>query len=414
MPGGGERGYRIMSSPDQSALPAILHAIESLDRGVRSRHWIGYDPYDLKAHPFYQRLQHGRLTASFAKATANLFPLTMRRLLRIQPLPHAKAMALFAEAYLTQYDLTGEPTYRELAEGRLAWLEENATPGYSGLAWGSPFDYHGRDSVPAGLPSVVITCIAARSFLHAHYSLENSAYMEAAVSACRFLATDVPRYEPDSHRLCFSKTPTVQWHVHNANLMVAATLAVVGQAAAIDEWEDLVHRATNYTLAEQRADGAWYYWGPPDRLVHWVDHYHTGFVLRALDDLVRVEGHRNVGEALDRGYDFFVHNLFDAGGIPRLTEAHRYPVDIHSCAEAIFCLSQLAGRYDDALNRAVAVADWTLTHMRHRSGYFYYRRYRGLTVKIPYMRWAQAWMLAALTHLRYALVAVGRSDSEAK
>jgi uncharacterized protein YyaL (SSP411 family) len=384
-----------------------------LDAYVRSQQWIGYDPYDLKAHPLYLRLQHGGLTAFLAKATANLFPLTMRRLLHVRPVPHAKAMALFAEAYLTQYDLTGEPTYRDLAERRLAWLEEKATPGYSGLAWGLPFDYHGRDAVPAGKPSVVVTSIAARSLLHAYESLKDPSYLEAAVSACRFLVADVPRYEPDPGRLCFSKMPGVQWHIHNANLMVAATLALVGQAAASNEWDDLVHRATNYTLAEQRADGAWYYWGPPDRLVHWVDHYHTGFVLRALDDLARVVGRRDLAEALDQGYEFYVHHLFDAGCIPRLTETRCYPVDIHSCAEAILCLSQLATRYDDALLRAIAVADWTLAHMRHHSGYFYYRRYRWLTIKIPYMRWAQAWMLAALTHLRYALVKLSRPDSEA-
>jgi hypothetical protein len=198
--------------------------------------------------------------------------------------------------------------------------------------------------------------------------------------------------------------PGVKWRVHNANLMVAATLATVGRATGTFEWDDLVRRATDYTLAEQRADGAWYYWGPPDPLMHWVDHYHTGFLLRALDDLLTTTGWSDLREPLDRGYAFYTRNLFDEGHVPRLTDANRYPVDIHSCAEAILCLSQLARRYDDALVRAQAVAEWTLAHMRHPSGYFFYRRYRWLTIKIPYMRWGQAWMMAALARLQWALL----------
>ena len=117
-------------------------------------------------------------------------------------------------------------------------------------------------------------------------------------------------------------------------------------------------------------------------------------------------------EPLDRGYAFYTQRLFDEGHVSRMTDARRYPIDIHSCAEAILCLSQLADRYDDALTRAQAVAEWTLSHMRHPAGYFYYRRYRWLTIKIPYMRWGQAWMMAALARLRRALAAVGKVDLE--
>jgi len=393
---------------------SLTEALARLDAYVRTHNWTGYDPYDLKAHPLYRRSQRQRLTAVPAKAAANLFPLTLRRLLRIEPLPHPKAMALFATAYLTLFDLSADTTYRAMAEGRLAWLREQATPGYSGLAWGLPFDFQGRDFVPAGTPSAVITSVAARAFLHAYESLNDPAYLEAAASACRFLSTDVPRHEPDAERLCFSKMPGVQWHIHNANLMVAATLATVGRAASSDEWDDLIRRAANYTLAKQRQDGAWYYWGPPSRSMHWVDHYHTGFILRALDDIARITGWPDLRQALDRGYAFYTQHLFKNECIPCRTETNCYPMDIHSCAEAILCLSQLSGRYPDALARAQAVARWTLTHMRHPTGYFFYRRYHWLTIKIPYMRWGQAWMLAALARLQAVLAQAGSLSPETK
>jgi hypothetical protein len=381
----------------------IGQAIAALDNWVRRQNWTGYDPYDLRAHPLYLRLQSQRVTAVATKALVNLFPLLLRRLLRVQPLPHPKAMALFADAYLTQLDMTGDKSYQTLAESRLKWLLEHASPGYSGLAWGMPFAFQGRDFVRTGVPSVVITAIAARAFLHAYQTLREPDYLEAAMSACRFLATDVPRHEPDPDRLCFSKMPGVQWHVHNANIMTAATLACVGRVAGTGEWHSVARRAANYTLAEQRADGAWYYWGPPDRLLYWVDHYHTGFVLRAVHDLLNSTGWSDLHGALDWGYSFYTQHLFEEGGIPRLTDKKRYPVDIHSCAEAILCLTQLGDRYDSARGLASSVAKWTLEHMRHHSGYFYYRRYRWLTLRIPYMRWGQAWMMAALVRLQQTL-----------
>lgn len=390
----------------------LVRALSQLQCYVRASEWVGYDPYDLKAHPIYRRLQKKRLTAIPTKVAVNLFPLALRRLFKVKPEPHAKAMALFADAYLTLFDLTGNETYRTLAKGRLAWLDQHAESGFSGLAWGLPFDYQGRHWWPVGTPSVVVTAIAARAFLHAYKSLSDPAYLKAAVSICHFLAADIPRYEPDAERLCFSKLPAIQLHIHNANLMVAATLAMVGQAAGIDEWNLLARRAANYTLAEQRQDGAWYYWGPPDKLLYWIDHYHTGFVLRALDDLLRVTGWSDLSEPLKRGYVFYTRCLFDKGYIPRLTEAHRYPIDIHSCAEAILCLTQLGERYDDALARAQRVAEWTIANMRHPTGYFYYRRYRWLTIKIPYMRWGQAWMMIALARLQRRLDTVGASDVE--
>lgn len=392
------------------SLPVRLDAaILDLEAYVQAHAWVGYDPYDLKAHTLYRRLVASRLTALPAKAMINLFPLAFRRFLNITPQPHPKAMALFARAYLDRYQHTGDPRYRSLAEARLEWLLENPSPGYRGLAWGLPFTFEGRDALPSGVPSVTITAIAAAAFLQAYQTLTDPRYLQAALRIADFFVTEVPRLESHPDRLCFSKAPGLHWHIHNANLMVAAALAKIGQAAGSNQWELLVRRSVNYTLAEQRADGAWYYWGPPDRLLYWIDHYHTGFVLRALDDILVAyeDGSQweDIALALRRGFDFYNDRLFMEGRIPRYTDRRRFPVDIHGCAEGILCLTQLAGRFPGALEQAQAVAAWTLDHMRSPQGYFYYRLYPMIKIRIPYMRWGQAWMLAALSSLQHNLPA---------
>jgi hypothetical protein len=44
------------------------------------------------------------------------------------------------------------------------------------------------------------------------------------------------------------------------------------------------------------------------------------------------------------------------------------------------------------------VMDWTIKNMQHPSGYFYYQKKKYFSSRIPYMRWAQAWMFYAMSY----------------
>ena len=56
--------------------------------------------------------------------------------------------------------------------------------------------------------------------------------------------------------------------------------------------------------------------------------------------------------------------------------------------------------YDgDFVNIAHKIAEWTINNMSSKKGFFYYRKYKWYTIKIPYMRWSQAWMLLALSYI---------------
>ncbi len=48
---------------------------------------------------------------------------------------------------------------------------------------------------------------------------------------------------------------------------------------------------------------------------------------------------------------------------------------------------------------AQQIASWTIQNLRDKRGFFYYQRRRFYTVRKPYMRWTQAWMLYALARL---------------
>jgi hypothetical protein len=51
---------------------------------------------------------------------------------------------------------------------------------------------------------------------------------------------------------------------------------------------------------------------------------------------------------------------------------------------------------------AEQIAQWAITNLRDENGFFYYQRRRLQKVRIPYMRWSEAWMIYALARLREA------------
>ena len=159
-------------------------------------------------------------------------------------------------------------------------------------------------------------------------------------------------------------------------------------------------RAVRYTLSEQNADGSFYYWGSEPSTI--IDHYHTGFVLRHLDTVRRATSVDFINEPLTRGYDFYLERLFTVDGTPKFTPDNLYPIDIHSCAEAILCVCQLGPQFG-GLARIGPVFGLTQEKMLTAEGWYLaairQKRGREVPLSIPYLRLGQAWMLLALARL---------------
>ena len=322
-------------------------------------------------------------------------------LLHVSKTINPKAIALIAHAYLDKYALFGNTHALKQACAALNWLQAHANPHYSGPCWGYPFDWDNRTFIPAGTPSSVVTAIAVEAFLRAYEITKEDQYLTIAKGCALFITQDLNIDRITEEKCCFSYTPLDNWHVHNANLFSCATLARIAYLTQSNHWDDLIYCGTNYTLRAQRTDGAWYYWGVPDR-EYMVDHYHTGFVLRCLNTIARTVNVPGIMEAIKHGYTFYRKHLFISSGLPKRTENEFYPIDIHSCAEAIICLTTLHQKFPTGLPLAQKIATWAVKKMQHSDGHFYYRRYPYLTIRIPFVRWSQAWMLRALSCLLLA------------
>ena len=380
--------------------PASIR-LDLLESWIERNGWAGYDPYDLRSTGLYQSLNRFRVGKRLAAIIERFFPESSRKFLRIKPQVNAKAIALLASGYFTRFEISGEERYYRNALDCLNWLESNAQPGYAGACWGYPFDWYTRISIPAGTPSGVVSAVGGHAFLEAYRVSGDTHFLDIACSVADFFIHDLNIDRLDSQRACFSYTPLDHFHVHNANLFVAAHLYEIASLTGEATYKENAELAVAYTLSEQNIDGSWYYWGHPDRLLYAIDHYHTGFILRCLERLYAASGRNDYLKSLDEGFDFYLHNLLESTGLAKFSPKRPYPVDIHSCSEAILCLSALADRFTMASERLSEVTNWVLENMQAGDGHFYYRKYPHYTVKIAYFRWGQAWMYWALgTYLK--------------
>jgi hypothetical protein len=152
-------------------------------------------------------------------------------------------------------------------------------------------------------------------------------------------------------------------------------------------------------VRRQRPDGSWSY--GEDDYQSWADNFHTAFILTSLSRIIdSCEGaHDEFSDALTRGYEFWRERFFLSDGWPKYYPDRLYPADAHSAGAAIIALVELSGRMPGALTLAEKIAEWTIANLRSPDGYFYYQCRRFYTIRIPYMRWSEAWMAYGLAQL---------------
>jgi len=385
-------------------------AFQSLLRYCRAESWVGYDPYDgltsplTRLFPFKQRLARTALTQLVKRSPFNFRPaLGISKQLNPKGLAlSARALMLFADrqgrllasqiAEVPQYQPDGIEADLNFLMSRLASLR---SAGYREACWGYPFDWQSRVFfAPRGTPNAVCTVFAGHAYLDWYERTGSEFVLKMAVSSCRFLIDGLNRTK-ESGGDCFSYTPVDHSRVHNVNLLAAELLARTFTQTGIEEYREAAERATQFTLGRQRPDGSWPY-GEADSQA-WIDSFHTGFVLVSLKHLnqyLRVKGCR---DALFAGYEFYEKRFFLADGTPGYYHDGLHPHDVHSAAQGVITFVEMTELMPNAKAMADEVVRWAIENLQSPRGFFYFQRHRLYTIKIPYMRWAQAWMLYALS-----------------
>jgi hypothetical protein len=105
---------------------------------------------------------------------------------------------------------------------------------------------------------------------------------------------------------------------------------------------------------------------------------------------------------LEKGLDYYQKNQFLENGQSLYRFPSKWPVEIHNQAQGIITFARWAHLDDSYLDQSKKIAEYTIENMLSPKGFFYYKKYPLVTIKIPFMRWSQAWILLALTELENA------------
>lgn len=363
----------------------------------RTQGYQGWDPYDAMRSPFLRSLTLGiRPLGILLVQLLKNSPINLRPFLAVRPGRNPKGIGLFLATYLRWRQLGGGEE-AELEARRLArWLRWHACEGWHGACWGFDFDWPNRSFfAPAGTPTVVNTVFIAHAFLDGYEMLRREDWLELAAGSCQFILDDLNRLEEDGAQ-CFSYTPLDRRWVHNANALAASLLARVGRLLDRASYIEEADKAVRFTIGHQRPDGSWAYGTAAQD--GWIDSYHTGFTLNALRQYADSGGRIPVGAFVERGYRWYKENCFD-GPVPRMRPSGRYPIDIHCAAQGILTFLAFRSVDSDAGGRAKEIAEWTLDNLLGPQGVFHFQINPLYVIRIPYLRWSQAWMARALVEL---------------
>lgn len=376
-------------------IDVALHVLR-LQTYVEKASYAGYDPYDALNSPVLRLLGSTSKWVRIAfTQTLRRAPVNLRPLLGIRKGHNPKALGLFLWGYSKLYALEKDPRYLQRIDYLLDRLNLLRSEGYAGNCWGYNFDWQsGTCFRPKGTPTIVNTAFIGHALLDCYRFTDSQRPLDMAVETRKFILRDLHRTACDD-TFCLSYTPVDHETVHNANMLGASLLIRLMKYVSDPELHDAAMASLAYTMRHQHEGGFWYY--ADRRNQQWVDSFHTGFVLQALRYFFE-EGHGcEYRRAYEEGVRYYATHFFLENGTPKYYDTSVYPVDIHCPAQAIVFFSRAGAGYAPLADRVLA---WMLENMWDADGYFWFRKSRFHTNRIPYMRWSQAWAFHALTEYR--------------
>jgi hypothetical protein len=398
------------STRQESLCDDVVKSLAKFTNWLQAYGELSYDHQSFFAGPLGGRAKalyyRHRLPGTFAVAPMIFFeaflPVARRMFFRPMRFPIADAHYAMGFAYL--YQVTGQLSHLEKSVHFLNELKKSRCGGYKEYCWGYPFDWVWRGGViKAQTPLITTTPYVFEAFLQGH-ELQPSAELKSILeSIVRHAISDIRDFKCSETASTCSYTPHDERGVVNASAYRAFMLIRAAQLLGWDPVLNVAERNLNFVLEAQNTDGSWPY--AKDGVRHFVDHFHTCFVLKALAKIHSLTGERRVLEALNRGVSYYIQNIFAEDGMPRpFSQAPRltvYKRELYDCAECINLCLLLRDRFPElgaTLKTTVAgiLKDWIKPDGSFRS--------RQLLLgwdNVPMHRWAQSQMFRSLAFYYY-------------
>ena len=141
--------------------------------------------------------------------------------------------------------------------------------------------------------------------------------------------------------------------------------------------------------------GPWVYGLLPTQ--GWIDSFHTGYNLDAIAHYQRFCNDTQFEPYLTKGLNYYLSNFFLKDGTPKYYHDKTYPIDIHCPGQLWVTLSSM-DEWSKNIELTEKVMNWAIDNMQDKKGFFYYQLKQGMSSKISYMRWSNAFMFNAMSY----------------
>lgn len=376
----------------------FLEAVLNLESYIYKKRFEGYEPYDGLLSQ-YKILHSNKFLRLFCTHFNKVTPLNFRYILGIKPYVHSKTMALMGIVYAKMYKIFDDEIYRRKYERCIEWLLTNQR---NGGGWKGSYDYQmAHRLVKRNELSTFGTTLACLSFLNGYEVFGNIELLDVVhdinrkvlISRCFFPSpTNVFKYATNEKR------PII-----NSNSTAGGMLSYLYYLTGDQESLKIGRTAIDFVVNSQFENGAWPYVKGQKINKTQID-FHQGFILDGLFDFIRYvkPTEKKYMKSIILGSEFYKKQQFLPDGRCRWRWQRLWPIDIHNQAQGILTFSKLGEIHQEYLAFAEAITKWTIENMQDETGYFYYQKWPFFTNKIPYMAWAQAWMMLALvTYLEF-------------
>lgn len=379
-------------NPTSEISTALLKLVDYIEK----ENYIGYDPYDGLMSPLFKLplFRSNKKIRFLSQQFIKRFPINLRPVLGIKKGLNPVTLGLCVQGYA--YMLKIFPEKKTEIQSKINFLidklEELIPQGFHGACWGYDFDWEARyATIPAFQPTVVATGIITNALFQYYKETGNNHATKLCESAAEFVLQDLNRtYDSDNKSFCFSYSPFDKQAVFNASMKAVRLLAQVYSVTKKERLKNTACSAALFVMKHQRNDGAWIY--STSKAGSWIDNYHTGYVLDCLNDYQTYTGDNSFSVNLQRGLQFYLKNFFLPNGHPKFYDSNPFPVDCTAAAQALLTLTQF-GEFE----MAERTSRFMIKNMQRKDGAFYFRKYKSHTEKTTFMRWSNAWMMAALS-----------------
>lgn len=373
------------------------NSFEKLKAYCENENFKGWDPYDGLNSWVIQKTILGK-SRFFRLAWIQFFkrsPLNLRTIFGIKKEFNPKGLGLFLIGYCNLYKIEKKEEYLVKINQLANHLIDLKTKGYSGACWGYNFDWQARAFFqPKFTPTVVATTFITDSLLQAYEITKNNLYLDTAISASKFVLNDLNRTYDDHGNFTFSYSPLDQTQVYNAGLLGAKLLCLIYKYTNDDTLLLEAKKVVTFVCKNQNLDGSWSYGTLPFH--QWIDNFHTGYNLECISIYKKTSKDLSFDSNLSNGMAYYLKTFFTEDGISKYYSNRTFPIDIHAPSQLVVTLSKF-GNFMPNKELIEKVLSWTVINMQSKKGYFYYQKKKTITSKIPYMRWAQAWMFYAFS-----------------